>query len=247
MAILKLTAVPREHSGSHSSQKLRKEGFIPVNLYSGGEPPTLLSIDQNKWGKHITEHLNLVNIQFEAGGEQVAAVREIQRDPLSQEVIHVDFFKVRMDQETEFHVAIRFDGIPQGVKDGGVRTVTSEFIQVECLPTIVPDEIPLDISALEIGHALNARDVILPEGLKLVSDPDLTIISITTVRAVIEEVKPVEGEVVEGAEGAPKAEEGDQKKAGGDDKKKAGGDDKKKAGGDDKKKAGGEDKKSKGK
>ncbi|MCX6645415.1 MAG: 50S ribosomal protein L25 [bacterium] len=246
MAILKLTAVPREHSGSHSSQKLRKEGYIPVSLYSGGEPPTLLSIEQNKWGKHITEHLNLVNIQFEAGGEQVAAVREIQRDPLSQDVIHVDFFKVRMDQETEFHVAIRFDGIPQGVKDGGVRTVTSEFIQVECLPTIVPDEIPLDISGLEIGHALNARDVILPAGLKLVSDPDLTIISITTVRAVIEEVKPVEGEVVEGAEGAEgdetkakaKGDEGDTKKAGGDQKKSSG---------DDKKKSGGDDKKSKGK
>lgn len=218
MAILKMAAATREETGSRASRKLRKEGFIPASLYAGGENPTLLKIESNKWGKFLTDQLNLVNIQFQDGGEQVAAVREIQRDPLTQGTIHVDFYRVRMDQLTEFHVAIRFEGIPVGVTDGGVRTVTSEYVAVECLPTDVPDEIPLDISQLEIGHALNAGDIILPQGLKLVSDPGMTIISITTIR-VVEEEEPEEEEAVEeGAEGEEKPAEGEEKPAEGEDK-----------------------------
>lgn len=221
MAILKLSATPREETGSRASQKLRSSGFIPASLYAGGEQPMLLSLETKKWGKHITGQLNLVNIQFASGGEQVAAVREIQRDPLSQEVIHVDFFKVSMDKETEFHVALRLDGIPLGVKDGGVQSVMAEYIQVECLPTIVPDEIPVDISGLQIGQNLNAGQIVLPEGIKLISDPDLTIISVTHIRVVVEEVKAEEEEAVEGAEEGEKKPEGESKKAPYGESKKA--------------------------
>lgn len=222
MDILKLAAAQREETGSRLSRRLRENGFIPASLYAGGDQPTLLKLEANKWMRHLTDQLNLVNIEITGAGNQMAAVREIQRDPLSQAVIHVDFFKISMDQVTEFSVRIIFEGSPAGVSEGGVTTVASDFVAVECLPTDVPDTISVDISELEIGQSINAGGITLPEGLKLISDPGMTIVSITTIR-VVEEEKPeeevVEGEEVEVAEGEEKPAEGDEKAPEGDDKK----------------------------
>ena len=114
MAIIKIDVEPREETGTHAARRLRKSGVIPGVLYSYGNPATTLKLDGHKWSKFLTDQLNLVNLQFPDGASQIAAPRDIQRDPLSQEVIHVDFQGVKMDETAEFHVLVLFEGIPAG-------------------------------------------------------------------------------------------------------------------------------------
>jgi len=204
MEIMKLAVEPRQETGTRAARLLRQSGYIPAILYSSAQPTESLKLSAGMWSKHLTEQLNLVNLEYPDGNTQMVALREIQRDPLTQHVLHVDFLRVRMDEATEFHVFLDYQGTPQGVKDGGVPTLLSEYLMVECLPSDVPDSIPVDISALKIGESLHARDVILPDGVKLLADPAVTLVSIAAVR-VVEEVKPVE--VVE----AEAAEEGEEK------------------------------------
>jgi large subunit ribosomal protein L25 len=241
MAIIKLAAEPREEVGSRASRKLRTLGFIPANLYSHGQPSIKLKLEYLRWSKHLTEQLHLVSLEFPDGKNQIAAVREIQRDPMSQQVAHVEFLAVKMDEVTEFHVPIIFEGTPKGAKDGGVKTISSDHVMVECLPTVVPDSLTVNITDLDIGDSINAGAMVMPEGVKLVTDPAVTLVSITAVRAVVEAVAAVTEAVEGAAEG--EAAEGGEKKAEGADKKAAGAD--KKAGGADKK-GGGADKKTAG-
>jgi large subunit ribosomal protein L25 len=206
MEIMKLAVEPREQTGTRAARLLRQSGYIPAILYSSAQPTENLKLSAGMWSKHLTDQLNLVNLEFPDGATQMAALREIQRDPLTLDVLHVDLLRVRMDEATEFHVFLDYQGTPQGVKDGGVRTVLSEYLMVECLPSDVPDSIPVDISALKIGESLHAEHVTLPDGVKLLTDPAVTLISVAAVR-VVEEVKPVE------AVEAEAAEEGEEKPA----------------------------------
>jgi len=206
MDILKVTVEPREELGSRASQKLRKEGFIPANLYSHGQPAKNIKLDSNKWERHIDESLNLVSIEFPDGGSQIAAVREIQRDPLSQSINHIDFLGVSMDETIEFSVSLDFQGTALGTKEGGVLTISSEMVAVECNPINVPDSISVDISELEIGDSISAGQITLPEKVKLASDPAMTLVSVTAIRVVEEDIpeEPAEGEEL--AEGEEPAE-----------------------------------------
>jgi len=218
MSILSINVETREKVGSRACNKLRLSGFIPVVLYSDGNPAVSLQLDTKKWGRYITEQLHLVELVLPDGKKSFAAPREIQKDPMTQAVLHVDFQGVKLDEAAEFNVAVDFTGIPVGVKDGGVTTISSEHVTVECLPTDVPDTIPIDISHLRVGQALMAGDLVLPEGIKLISDRAMVLVSITAVRQVVEEVVaevPAEGAVEgvvagEKTEGKPGAEKGDR-------------------------------------
>jgi large subunit ribosomal protein L25 len=204
MAIIKLQAEPREETGSRATRRLRDSGFIPANLYSHGQPSTLLKLNATVWSKHLTDQLNLVNIEFPDGNVQVAAPREIQRDPLTQDVIHVDFLGVRMDEKIEFHVKINFQGTPEGVKEGGVRSISSEYVTVSCLPNDVPESIAVDISGLKIGDSLSAGELVMPENVELVTDTASNLLSVSAIRITEEELAPAA--VAEGEEAAAEGE-----------------------------------------
>ena len=208
MAIIKLQAEPREETGTPAMRRLREAGFIPANLYSHGQPSTLLKLNETTWSKHLTDQLNLVNIEFPDGSLQVAAPREIQRDPLTQNVIHVDFLGVRMDEKIEFNVKIDFKGIPEGVKEGGVRSISSDYVAVSCFPTDVPESISVDISALNIGDSLSAGDLVMPENVELVTDTASNLVSVSAIRISEEDLEPTA--VAEGEEGEAEAAEGEE-------------------------------------
>jgi len=210
MAMIKLQAEPRDETGTREMHRLRNSGYIPANLYSHGQPSTLLKLNTATWSKHLTDQLNLVTIEFPDGENQIAAPREIQRDPLTQDILHVDFLGVRMDEKIEFNVKIDFEGIPEGVKEGGVRSIASEYVTVSCFPTDVPESISIDISELRIGDGLSARDLTMPENVELVTDPAVNLISVSAIRISEEDLEPTvvaEGEEAEAAEVLPEGEE----------------------------------------
>jgi large subunit ribosomal protein L25 len=201
MAILKLSADLRENSGTRSSRALRESGYIPASLYSHGKPASLLKLNSMQWSKALENELHLVMLEMPGEKPQTATVREIQRDPISQDIIHIDLLKIQMDETINFSVKIEFIGIPKGAKDGGVTQVVAGHIEVECLPADVPDSLSIDISKMELGNSLHARDLVIPENVKLITDPDHTLVSVAAVRiavkeeAVVAEVEGAEGEV----------------------------------------------------
>jgi large subunit ribosomal protein L25 len=207
MAILKVNVEPREETGTRASRKLRDSGFIPANLYSHGDDAKSIKLDSHKWSRYFTDALNLVTLEFPDGASQVVAVREIQRDPMSQTISHIDFLGVRMDEKIKFDISLNYEGIAEGTKEGGVLTISSEMVAVECSPTDVPDSITVDITELKIGDSINAGDITMPDKVELASDPAMTLVSVTTVRIVEEEEpeEPAEGEA-EGVEGEEKPE-----------------------------------------
>jgi len=206
MSILKIEVEPREELGTRESNRLRKTGFIPVVLYSEGKLGLNLKLDGHKWERYITGKLNLVELTFPDGKSEFAAPREIQKDPLSQAILHVDFQGVKMDTAAEFNVAVIFTGIPEGTKEGGVKTVTSGYVAVECLPSKVPDSISIDISHLNIGQNVSAGELEMPEDVTLLSDPSMVLVSVAAVRQTAEDIEAEEALEAAAAAAAAAAE-----------------------------------------
>lgn len=211
MAILKLTAEPRDETGTRAVRALRASGFIPANLYSEGKPSTLLKLDGARWTKALADELHLVALEIDGGASHTVAVREIQRDPLTQEILHVDFQGVKMDVAMQFTVRVEFLGTPEGVKIGGIQSVSRDHVEVECLPADVPESLSIDVSGLGMGESVNAGALTIPEGVKLLSDPQMVLVSIVAPRAAAEEEKPAEEVEAEEKE-AEEKEEGEAPK-----------------------------------
>jgi large subunit ribosomal protein L25 len=184
MAILKLTADPRTGTGSNSSRALRETGFIPANLYSHGTESTMLQLNATTWSKALGMETHLVMLDITGAKPEMAALREIQRDPMTQKIIHVDLLRIKMDEAVHFSIKIEFTGTPKGAKDGGVTQIMAGHVEVECLPTDVPDFLSVDITGLGLGESIHARDLAIPEGVKLITDPDVALVSVAVVRVV---------------------------------------------------------------
>jgi large subunit ribosomal protein L25 len=196
----------REGTGKGVARKLRAAGRIPGVLYGRGEPPQSVVLDPRALerviatsdaGMNTLIDLNIAGSRDRA--ERVVLVKELQRDPVRGAPLHVDFYQVDLTATIEVKVPIVLRGRPKGVElSGGILDQALRELDVECLPRAIPESITLDVSELEIGSSIHVRDLALPEGVVLRSDPDLSVASVITPK-VEEEVAPVaapvEGEV----------------------------------------------------
>ena len=207
--LIRLEATSRNVSGKQAAKRLRKEGYTLGVIYGLGKDPRLISIAarhlkktlQTEHGKHLIE----VVVDGAKEGEPVM-ILEIQREPVSREVLHIDLKRLDLAKVGEFEVLIRFVGKSAGMKVGGRLNTVAEMIRIECLPMNLPDVIEVDISVLEIGDALYVRDLTMPEGVTLLTEQNAMLANIAAPEA--EEVeKPKEEEVVEEGAEEEKAEE----------------------------------------
>jgi large subunit ribosomal protein L25 len=217
-----LTASPREGTGKGVGRKLRAAGRIPAVLYGRGKQTVSLALDpraletllhKSKQGMNT-----LIDLRVEGRsdlGETVVLVKEIQREPLRGKALHADLYRVDLTQTIEVSVPIHLVGTAQGVAlNGGILDQALRELEIECLPRAIPNEIAVDVSALDIGDSLHVRDITMPAGVVLKSDPDLAVVSVVLPAA---EEAPVvaaaEGEAAAGAEGAAAGAEGGAAKA----------------------------------
>jgi large subunit ribosomal protein L25 len=208
----------REAVGKGVARKLRAAGKIPAVLYGGGRPAVPLALDPVLLQKllHGSElGMNtLIDLKVTGHAEldgKTVMVRELQRDPVRGSFMHADLYEVDLAQRIDVEVPIHLTGKAKGVEmDGGVLDQALRELEVKCLPRAIPDEIVLDVSVLEIGDSLHVRDIPLPEGVELVSDGDLSVVSVVApvkeedlvaetaeeaeVPTVAEEAAPAEGE-----------------------------------------------------
>jgi large subunit ribosomal protein L25 len=136
-------------------------------------------------------------------------LKEYQLDPVRPRLLHIDLHEVRLDQVIQSQVAVEPVGESPGVKEGGVLTLVLREVNVEALPMEVPDRLELDISAVTIGDSLRVGDIVAPEGVKLLDDPDAVVLTVTPPTKV-EEPEPEElEEELEGEEGVEGEAEGE--------------------------------------
>lgn len=210
-----LEVIKRDTRGKNAARRLRAAGQIPAVLYGAqkaGDPPApeALAVDPKPFLRilHSDSGFNtLITLKVKDGGDSRVLVKNVQLDPITNFPLHADFYRVNMDRKLTVTVPVVIRGESRGVKvDGGILDFVHREIQLECLPSDIPNAIEVDITDLGIGGAVHVRDVAANAAWTPVSDPDLMLLHIITVK-VVEEVTPAEGAaVVAPAAGATAAE-----------------------------------------
>jgi large subunit ribosomal protein L25 len=220
MAAIFMEAEPRTEVGKGPNRRLRASGRIPGVVYGGDKETISLSLDPKAIVGIIRSHGG-VNTIFELSvkggkGKENVMIREYQLEPVGHKLLHADLVRVAMDKELTLDVTIELTGTPIGVKvSGGMLDFVTRAVAISCLPKDIPETIVADVSGLEIGQYLRASELVLPPGVKLISETNAVIAHCVTPKAE-EEPKPAEAAAAEGAEGAaeaaPKAEAGKEGK-----------------------------------
>lgn len=210
----------REGRGKESNRRLRAAGRIPAVVYGHGNDPVALALDPLQLERKIRSSHAGLNTLFDLTGEgavsgRTVLVKELQRDPVRGGLLHADFYEISANELIQVFVPIHLTGEPAGVVMGGVVEHMVRELEMSCLPRAIPDEIIADVSALEIGDTLHVSDLPLPEGVELVTDASVSVVSVILPKTV-EEAAPETPE--EGAEEAGDAEAAAATAEAGDDK-----------------------------
>jgi large subunit ribosomal protein L25 len=213
-----LAVEPRTATGKGHARKLRAKGRIPAICYSPGSGATQIQLDPHALDRLLHKSSAGMNtlIDLSGGGldGKVVLVKELQRDPVSSSLLHADLFAVDVDKPIEVKVPVRIVGTPTGVTfGGGILDFPLREIEVLCLPRAIPEDLPIEVGNLQVGDSIHVRDIPLPAGIELVSDADLSVVSVV-LPSKEEEAAPVETVAVEGegaapAEGAAAAADGE--------------------------------------
>ena len=215
MAMMELTAVRRHGSGKEGARKLLSRGKVPGIMYGKGLATRSIEFDRRDLEKFLSVArrgtvIVRMNVRDEAEAkESYAVLKDIQTNPRTDRVIHVDFYEVAFGKKFRIEVPIRIKGKAAGIEQGGIVEQVTRSLEVECLPANVPEFLEMDVTPLEIGDSLHLEDVKFPEGVQPVEkDMTTTIVSVHAPR--VEEVvsaAPVEeAAAVEGASVAEPAE-----------------------------------------
>ncbi len=198
-----IEATPREERGKNAARRIRRGGQIPAVLYGGKGETLAVAVNAKQVASILRSeagHNTIFTVKL-LGGEHKAMLKDWQVDPVKGLLLHVDMLRVAMDVRMHVKVPVHTFGEPQGVKlQGGIFEMVTREVEIECLPTEIPDEFKVDVTELTIGKQLRAGDLLLdPQKMKLVTDPQRVIAHVVAPRA--EEEKPVEAAVA--AEAAP--------------------------------------------
>lgn len=202
MAENTLNVEVRKATGKGVARKLRAAGRIPGVCYgqSQAQPITLDPRALERLIRRSAAGVNtLIDLKVEGGGNfdgKKVLLKEMQRDPVTSVPLHADFLAVDLTHTIDVAVPIRVSGIAPGVTMGGILDQVLREVHLECLPDSIPEEVVADVTELDIGMSIHIRDLPLPENVKLLSDGDLSVVSVATPKAVEEEV-PVEEEAAE--------------------------------------------------
>jgi large subunit ribosomal protein L25 len=228
--VFELNVEPRAQLGRTSSRRLRKAGKVPAIMYGGGEAPESMVLDHNALAHQMSREAfftSILTLKIGAKSQQVV-VKDVQRHPVRPLIVHLDFQRIREDEEITLSVPIHFlnEANAKGVKDqGGVVDHLLTEAEVECLPRHLPEYLEIDVTNLELNQIYHLSDIKLPEGVSLVAlkhGDDRPVVAVNLPRE--EEVEaPVEaaaevpaGEVPATAQAAPEAGEGEEKEGGKD-------------------------------
>ena len=209
MDTMELHSELRVQTGKGAARKLRTAGKLPAILYGAKTDPIMLAMDYSELKKTLRGR-SAENIIFDLtingekkGQSKKVMIKELQKDPVKRDYLHVDLYEISMAKELEVEIPIDLLNTPIGVDQGGVLQHIRREVKAACLPEDLVDRIEVDVSGLDIGQSLHIRDISFPPGLKSLDDEDLAFVTVVapTVTAEIEEGEEVEEGEVEETEG----------------------------------------------
>lgn len=174
MIQVNMPAAFRSEFGKGASRQLRMKDKTPAVLYSGGTDAVALQCDAGELYKklfHIHRRNAVITLTIEGDdkGERHVLVQEIQKNPVTDHLVHVDFLEIALDKPATFSVPLKYNGTPKGVDFGGELKVTANAIQLKGCPMDIPDQIEVDIEDLDKGASLSFDDIVLPEKVEMLS------------------------------------------------------------------------------
>ncbi|HKK20677.1 MAG TPA: 50S ribosomal protein L25 [candidate division Zixibacteria bacterium] len=208
-----LPAAARTTTGKSDLRQIREKGLIPAVIYGPERDPLSVEVNEREFRTAVKEARgtsSLFDLKVDGKVNKVL-IREIQRDPVTNRVMHVDFHAVPMNKPIHVSVPIHIVGTPIGVKtEGGILQHTLRELEIACLPADIPDRIDVDVSALGIGDSLHVKNIQVPNA-RIIAEERRTVVVVAAPTVV--KVEPTEAELAAAAEaeGAEGAEEGEGK------------------------------------
>jgi len=207
MAEVSLEVSRRERAGKEIAKKLRRDGKIPAVVYGGHREAVPITVDRKAVSELIQKSDHGVRSIFllkMSGTDQQrhAMIKDIQINPITRKMTHIDFIRVVMDEKVRLTVPVHLSGTSIGVKEGCVLDFQVRDIHIECFPNQIPDSIDVDISGVEMHKYLRVSDIHFPEGVKVLEDLDRVVVGVTHARAEIV-AEPVVAEEVAAAPAEP--------------------------------------------
>ncbi len=212
---MQLDAEVRVETGKGPARKLRNMGRLPAIFYGPEINPLMLSVDYLQLKKILKEKSTenvVLDLRIDSDGKpqsKKVMIKEIQRDPVTRDYLHVDFYEIAMEKELEVSIPVHLAHTPVGVTKGGILEHIRRELTVSCLPKDIVDKIEVDVSGLDIGQSIHIRDVFFPPGLRSLEDEDFTIAAVvapSTIAEVTEEAEEVVAEETESGEAVSEEE-----------------------------------------
>jgi large subunit ribosomal protein L25 len=201
-----LKAQMRDGVGKGPAKSLRRSGVVPAVVYGRGREPKPVAVDARALDAALQTHAGrnvLIDLDMPNGGAEptTVIVKAAQRDIFRHNLIHVDFHVISLTDTIELSVTVILKGTAKGISEGGIVEQHLRTVLVECLPTQVPDQLELDVTELIVGRSLHASDLTVPDGVRMLTNPDEVVVTVVAPR-IHEEAAPaaaVEGAPAEGA------------------------------------------------
>jgi len=217
MSRVSLTAKVREELGTRAVQKMRDQGIIPGVMYGPQKKTRPLEMPADAWekalqGRFTGNTLIELEVEFEGKKHQIlVGLWEVQRHYLNHHITHVDLMRLEENEPFNFTVPVKFVGRSQGEKEGFKVFYVKDTLNLRCAPSVLPEVTEVEMGPLGAGAVFRTGDIELPEGVELLDDPTVPLVTIASSVTVMEEDEELE-EGVEGEEGA-EGEEGEEGKA----------------------------------
>ncbi len=172
----------REKTGSKPAGLVRSEARIPAIVYGHKEEPVAVSLDSHDFAEAVHHGQRLLDIQIKSRKQKVI-IKDLQYDYLGKEIIHADLMRVSATERVKVDVPIELKGIAKGTHEGGIVEEHLDHMEIECKVTEIPDRIVIRVTDLGVADSIHARDIELPEGVKLITDPDALVAACHVVAA----------------------------------------------------------------
>ncbi len=206
-----LKAEIREQTGSKAVRKLRKKGLIPAIVYGHQKEPVTVSLDAHNFAEALHHGQRLMDLQI-GGKDEKILVKALQYDHIGRDILHADLLRVDVQQMVEVTVPIELKGTAPGIHAGGIVETHISSLEIECRVTEIPEKIIISVKDMQLDDDLHARDIVLPEGVNLITSPEMLVVSCHTV-VEVKTTEQVEAEIPAAPEVIGKAEKPEEEEA----------------------------------
>jgi large subunit ribosomal protein L25 len=195
----KLNVDIRKEHGTSAARRIRLQNKVPAVVYHSGIEATPLSVDKISLNKALRTGQMIFEVNVE-DKNQFVLVKEIQYHPVTDEIIHIDFQKVKEDEKISLEVAIRSTGEAQGVKLGGLLVQMLNSVTVKCRPAEIPEFLEIDVTDMEMSTNLFVKDITLPSDVEMITAQDIAVVSVQEPKQESEETDDAIEDIDSGAE-----------------------------------------------